>query len=56
MEKQNSFKAATTIAAPVFLKKDETVDTVGLYARLDVARVLFDPTPRNSLEFQKKEM
>ena len=28
MEKMNSFKAAATIAAPVFLRKDETVEKV----------------------------
>ena len=31
------------------------VDTVGHYARLDVARVLFDPAQRKPLEFQNKE-
>ena len=43
------------IALDTIVKAKHMVDTVGHYARLDVARVLFDPTPRNPLELQKKE-
>jgi len=44
------------ISLDTIVKAKHMVDTVGHYARLDVARVLFDPNPRNPLELQKKEM
>ena len=51
--------AETIIYAEINLdtivKAKHMVDTVGHYARLDVARVLFDPSPRNPLELSKKD-
>ena len=46
MEKMNSFRAAATIAAPVFLRKDETVEKVIQMA---------EKAAGESLELQKKE-
>jgi aliphatic nitrilase len=43
------------ISHDTIVKAKHMVDTVGHYARLDVARVIFDPAPRNPVEFQKRE-
>jgi aliphatic nitrilase len=43
------------ISRDLIVSAKHMVDTVGHYARLDVARVLFDPAQRKPLEFQKKD-
>ncbi len=43
------------ISHDTIVKAKHMVDTVGHYARLDVARVIFDPARRNPVEFLKKD-
>jgi nitrilase len=43
------------LSPDTIVKAKHMVDTVGHYARLDVARVIFDPGKRNPIEFQKRE-
>ena len=48
-------KLYAEISREAIVKAKRVVDTVGHYARLNVARVIFDPAQRNPIEFQKRE-
>ena len=46
---------SSSISLHCIVKVKHMVDTVGHYARLDVALVLFDPALRNPMELQQKK-